>query len=426
MAFVGASSIAAIKQAKNLPFNFIVNVIDGGFFGLGLGVASLTTVLPLFVSNMTNSAILIALIPAIHVMGWQLPQIFTAHTVARQKRYKPMVMFFTVHERLPFLGLAAISWFIPNIGPKIALILTFIMLVWQGFGGGFTANAWQNMILKIIPRERWGVFYGAQSAAANLLASLGAAVAGIVLEHNNPQIGFTLCFLFAVGAFIISYGSLSSTREAETEPVTQVTESKEYWRDVRTIFSRDGNFRWFVAARILAQFGTVGFALYTVYVVRFYGVDEATAGILTAVLMISETLFNPLMGWLGDRWSRRGVMAIGMGAAALSAIVAWWSPAVGWFYLAYALAGIAYVATWTVAMAMTLEFGQEHEKPAYIGLANTLIAPTALLTALLGGWLADAVGYRSAFIGTALGAILSVLVISLVLKDHPRPTVRTE
>ncbi len=413
-------SAALIKQAKNLPYNFIVNVIDGGFFGLGLGIASLSTVIPLFVSNLTKSAILIELIPAIHVMGWQLPQIFTAHRVARQKRYKPMVMFFTVHERLPFLGLAIISWFIPTIGPKIALVLTFIMLVWQGFGGGFTANAWQNMILKIIPRDRWGVFYGAQSAAGNLLASLGAAIAGIVLNNNDPRIGFTTCFLFAVGAFIVSYVALFSTREEETDPVTSVTEQKAFWNDVRAILFRDGNFRWFVGVRILAQFGTVGFALYTVYVVRFYGADEVTAGILTAVLMMGQTLFSPIMGWLGDKWSHRGVMAIGMAAAAVSAIVAWWSPSVGWFYLAYALAGIAFVATWPIAMAMTLEFGQEHEKPAYIGLANTLIAPTALITALLGGWLADAIGYRSTFLGTAVGAILAVLVISFILKDHPK------
>jgi MFS family permease len=418
---VAAIRTTSSKQARNLPFNFVVNMIDGGFFGLGLGFASLSTVIPLFVSNLTTSAVLIELIPAIHVMGWQLPQIFTAHRVARQKRYKPMVMFFTIHERLPFLGLAAISWFIPGIGPKIALILTFMLLVWQGFGGGFTANAWQNMILKIIPRERWGVFYGVQSAAGNLLASIGSAVAGIVLQNNNPQSGFTLCFLFAVGAFIISYGALFSTREEETDPVTKVTEQKVFWSDVRTIFLRDGNFRWFVAVRILGQLGTVGFALYTVYVVRYYGVDEATAGILTAVLMITQTLFNPIMGWLGDRWSHRWVMAIGMGAAAMSAAVAGWAPSMGWFYLSYALAGIAYVATWTIAMAMTLEFGQEHEKPAYIGMANTLIAPTALISALMGGWLADAIGYRATFMATAAGAILCVLVICLLLHDQPRP-----
>jgi MFS family permease len=420
------SSIAAIKHAKNLPFNFVVNVIDGGFFGMGLGFASLTTVVPLFVSNLTDSAILIGLIPAIHVMGWQLPQIFTAQRVAQQKRYKPMVMFFTIHERLPFLGLALISWFIPNIGPKIALLLTFLMLVWQGLGGGFTANAWQNMIGKIIPRERWGVFFGFQSAAGNLLASIGAVIAGVVLENNNPTNGFSLCFLLAVGAFIISYVAISSTREEETLPATSVTERSLFWKDVRAIFWRDGNFRWFVAVRILAQLGTVGFAFYTVYVVRFYGVDEATAGILTGILMIFQTLFNPIMGWLGDRWSHRGVMAVGLIAAAVSSILAWWSPSVGWFYPAYALAGIAYVATWTIAMAMTLEFGQGHEKPAYVGMANTLVAPTAFIIPLLSGWLADAVGYKATFIVTAAGAVLSVLVVSFILRDHPRPQVIVE
>lgn len=126
-------STAEIKHNKNFPFNFIVNVIDGGFFGLGLGFASFSTVLPLFVSNLTDSAILIGLIPAIHVVGWQLPQLFTAHRVAQQKRYKPMVMFFTIQERLPFWGLAALSWFIPSIGPKIALFLTFSLLIWQGY-----------------------------------------------------------------------------------------------------------------------------------------------------------------------------------------------------------------------------------------------------------------------------------------------------
>jgi MFS family permease len=423
---VATLSTAEIKHGKNFPFNFIVNVIDGGFFGLGLGFASFTTVLALFVSNLTDSAILIGLIPAIHVVGWQLPQLFTAHRVAQQKRYKPMVMFFTVHERLPFLGLAAVSWFIPNIGPKIALFLTFSLLVWQGLGGGFTATAWQSMIGKIIPRERWGIFFGFQSAAGNLLASIGAVISGFVLENNEPTRGFTMVFLFAVGAFVLSYLAIALTREEATTPVNTETEGKVFWKDLRSILSRDVNFRWFVVVRILAQLGTVGFAFYTVYVVRFYGVNKATAGILTGILLFVQTLFSPIMGWLGDRWSHRGVMAMGMSSAALSAGVAWWAPTVGWFYLAYTLAGIAYIAIWTIAMAMTLEFGKGHEKPAYIGLANTLIAPTAFIIPLFGGWLADTVGYPATFLATSVGAIATVLVLSFILHDHPKPVMVEE
>lgn len=411
-------STTAIKQGKNFPFNFMVNVLDGGFFGMGLGFASISTVLPLFVSNLTDSAILIGLIPAIHVMGWQLPQIFTAQRVARQKRYKPMVMFFTIHERIPFLGLAIVSWFIPHIGPQIALVLTFTLLVWQGLGGGFTATAWQSMIGKIIPNDRWGLFFGFQSAAANFLSGVGAVIAGVILEKNTPTQGFTACFLLAVGAFLLSYIAISFTREEETNPVSQVTERKVFWKDVRKIIARDINFRWFVVARIFGQLGTVGFAFYTVYVVRVYGVSEVTAGIMTGLLMISQMVFNPLMGWLGDRWSHRGVMACGMVCAAVSALVAWQATTVGWFYLAYALAGIGYVAIWTIAMAMTLEFGEEHEKPSYIGMANTLIGPTAFIIPLFAGWLADQVGYQATFISTAMGAVITAGILSLALRDQ--------
>ena len=88
-----------------LKHNLIYNLMDGGFFGMALGFASFVTVLPLFVSNMTDSPILIGLIPAIHSMGWQLPQLLIADRVARLSRYKPMVLLLTIQERIPFLGL---------------------------------------------------------------------------------------------------------------------------------------------------------------------------------------------------------------------------------------------------------------------------------------------------------------------------------
>ncbi len=412
---------ALIKQAKDLPFNFAVNVMDGGFFGMALGFASLSTILPLFVSTLTHSAVLIGLIPAIHTVGWYLPQVFTAQRVSQLKRYKPMVMFWTIHERVPFLGLAMVAWFVPRIGPSIALFLTFALLVWQGFGGGMAANPWQNMIGKIIPRERWGVFFGTQTAASTFLGAIGVFIAGTVLQNNAPNAGFSICFLLAVGAFFVSFIALSSTREAETPAAASGIERKDFWRDIRSILRRDANFRWFVGARILAQLGTAGFAFYTVYAVEFYGVNAATVGILGAILYISQTILNPIMGWLGDHWNHRGVMALGMVAAALSAGITIWAPSIEWFYLAYALAGMAYVGIWTIALPMIQEYGKPHEKASYIGLANTLIAPTAFIIPILAGWLADAVSYQATFLVTSMGAVATLFVLVFILQDHPKP-----
>src|ERR1044071_8348176 len=148
---------------KHLRFNVIVNLFDGGIFGLALGFASFGTILPLFVASMTNSATLIGLVPAIHATGWLLPQLFTASHTSRLRRYKRTVILMTIHERLPFLGLAVVAYLLPGIGAQAGLIITFILLIWQGLGGGFTANSWTSMISKIVPADSRGTFFGTQA-----------------------------------------------------------------------------------------------------------------------------------------------------------------------------------------------------------------------------------------------------------------------
>jgi len=81
------------------------------------------------------------------------------------------------------------------------------------------------------------------------------------------------------------------------------------------------------------------------------------------------------MGWLGDQWSHRAVTEVGALAAAVSALLDWWAPDTSWFYLVFSLAGVANVAFYPIGIAMALEFGTEAERPAYIGLANTLVHP---------------------------------------------------
>ena len=68
---------------KHLRFNFTLGLLDGGFFGLAMGFASFSAIIPLFVHHLTDLAVLIGLVPAIHNMGWQLPQLLTAGWLRR-------------------------------------------------------------------------------------------------------------------------------------------------------------------------------------------------------------------------------------------------------------------------------------------------------------------------------------------------------
>ncbi len=402
---------------KSLKHNTAVNLLDGGFFGFALGFASFITIIPLFVSTLTGSAILIGLIPAIHSVGWQFPQVFTARKVSKQSRYKPMVMTLTIQERLPFLGMAIVAWFVPTLGSQVALVLTFLMLIWQGFGGGFTATAWQSMIGKIIPSERLGSFFGAQSATANLLASVSAVIAGSILEGLTSPLDFSLCFFLAFIAMMISWLFLAQTHEPSIPPMDETPNQSDFRLKLLGILKNDLSFRSFLLVRMLSQLSVMGFAFYTVYAVQYLGMSEMSIGIMTGVLLATQIIANPVMGWIGDHWSYRRIMELGLISATFSALIAWLAPSLISFYLVFILAGIANVAIWTIALAMVQEYGNQADRPAYIGLANTLIAPFTILAPFLGGWLADSFSYTAAFFASAIFGIITTTILHWHIKD---------
>jgi MFS family permease len=400
------------QSSLNTRFNASVNLLDGAFFGLALGFSSFITIIPLFVSQLTDSAILIGLIPAIHAVGWQLPQIFTAGRVRRLRRFKPMVITMTIQERLPFLGLAVLAWFLPGIERQVALVVVFMLLIWQGLGGGFTATVWQSLIGKIIPVTWRGGFFGAQSAAANLMASISAVLAGYILERFPSPLDFTLCFGLAATAMAISLIFLAATREVDHTPAKSSDLNEPEWEDVKQIMKEDGLFRRFVIVRMIFQLGMIVFAYYAIYVVNELGVGFGLAGWLTGVLIFSEVLVNPLIGILGDRKGHRRVLVVGTLAALGSTMLAGWVTSVpAWFFI-FALAGVSYAVGWTTTMVISLEFGQPHQQATYIGLSNSLLAPATFAAPFAAGWLIESFGYRAMFLSTAgiflLGTLLSI------------------
>lgn len=405
---------------QHLRHNVVVNLLDGGFFGLALGFSSFTAFIPIFVNRMTHSAVLIGLVPALHAVGWQFPQLFTAGWISRMRRFKPAVLFLTIQERIPFFGLALAAWFLPVLGKQTTLVLTFLLLVWQGLGGGLTANAWTSMIAKIIPSRSRGTFFGVQSAAANGMLSLGSVLAGLLLVRVSDQYDFSCLFLITGILLVFSLIFLALTREPVDTEKHVPAQRQPFWTGTRTILKKDTNFRWFLLVRALSMFASMSFSFYVIYGIRQFGMDDFTAGLMVATMTGVTILANPLMGWAGDRWGHQRIMLLGLVAATLSSLLAWLAPALDWFYLIMALAGLANVAIWTNILTMTVEFGSEAERPIYIGMSNTLVAPATILAPILGGWLADRMGFNFMFMVTALASAVTLVAIFFFKEPHAR------
>jgi MFS family permease len=406
------------KIHEDFRHNMTVNVLDGAFFGLGMGFASLVTVMPLFVDSLTDSTILIGLIAAVHTIGWQLPQLLMSNRVAGLPLFRPLVLRMTFHERWPFIALAAVAIALPFIGIPLALALTFVFLIWQSLGAGFTGTPWQSMIGKIMPEQWRGTFYGLQVGAVGLFSAIGAVAAGLILTRFPYPSNFGLCFFLAAIAMFVSYVFIWLTREPVTETTQdQATTLKNFWHNVGLILRRDVNFRWFLLVQLVAQFAIMAVGFFTIYGVRQFEMNAETAGFMTGLMSMVQMVSSPAAGWLGDRWGHRRVYAVGMMALGLAVTTAILAPDVGWFYAVFALVGFSNGVRWTNVLTMTVEFGTEADRPYYIGLANTLIAPATLVAPLIGGAVADAFGFGPMFWIALIAALLTAFILIVVMVD---------
>lgn len=385
----------ALQRA--LPRNFTVNVLEGAAFWLGISFASSVTVLPLFVSRLTSSPLAIGLIPAFWNVGWMLPQLLTAYYVERLERTKPIVLLISLNERLPFLPMAILALLLPRIGPTAGLAGFFALLGWITLGAGFTATAWQEMVARIIPARRRGLFFGMQSLLSGLLGAGGAALAGRLLEQYPYPNNFALCFGLTFACLMASFALLALTWEPARRPTKPQVSQREYWRQLPGVLRRDPNFTRYVASRIAGSLGVMGVGFLTVFAVGDLGATVNQVGLLTAVSLAAQTLANGVLGPWGDRGGHKQVLELAGLCSAGAMLSAWWARDPLWLLAAYSLVGVATAGNIISGLAIVMEFGPVEDRPTYIGLTNSLIAPAAGLGPILAGWIAQVAGYRATF-----------------------------
>lgn len=400
-----------IEIQRAVPRNFTVGILDGGFFFLGMSFASVVTIMPLFVSQLTDNPFLIGLIPAIPTMGWLIPQLLTAQYVERLARKKPYVMAMTLNERWPFLGMAVLAFFVQSLAASVALATFFLLHTMRCFSAGFTATAWQDMVGKVIPGRRLGAYFGLQQGFGGLLGAGGAIVAGLLIDRVPYSQNFATSFLIAFIMVMVSLVFLGLTREPARAPATSRPRGREFWASLPAIVQSNRPYRNFLLYRVMFLFGGMGVAFFTVHVVNDLGMSAAQAGEMTFVMMLAQTITYPSAGWLGDRFGHRRVMEIAALSGVAMALMAWLAPSATWFFGVYALFGVSSAAAIVSNLSGVFDFCTVEERPTYIGLTASLVGIPSILAPIVGASIVSASGSYDLLFAITAGCCAVAFVI---------------
>lgn len=408
--------------ARHFKHNVRYNTLDMMCFFFSDSFWSISTIMPVFASNLTDSPFLIALIPAIVNAGWFLPQMFMAGTVASRKRVFPLARKVAIAERIPYLFFPLLALLIPLVTKSLALTLLFVLLTWRGFAGGISALPWQELMARVIPISHRSRFYGISRVLGQVTGILGSAVLGIILLYVAYPYNYAIGFGLAVVVQWISFWAYSHNREPveeESEPEVQKSSSAVNFALFAQILCSDANFRRYLAARSISFLGNMGSAFISVYGISRFSLSDESAAIFTGLLFASGIGGYALWGALGDRIGPKRIVFYSFTLWALALVLAVLSPNIWVYYLVFILFGI-YGAGMNVGDSiLVMELGSEDQRPAYLGLARTITGVFLLLAPVLSGLLVKNGGYPVMFY-VACGFMLVACWLIWGVRDRDR------
>jgi len=409
---------------KNFKRNFFANLMDACFWFFGDSFAAAYTIMPVLISTLTDSPILIGLIPALDGAGWFLPQLFMARTLEERNRRMPLVRIFGLFDRVPFLFLAAGTFFIPQLDKNIALILIMAIYAIKAFSSGLVALPWQELIATVIPVSRRGRYWGYSLILGKLMGLGGAAISGMLLISIAYPYNYATMFLISFFAVSISYVFLILNIEPEILREKPPGDINLLSR-INDVFKENRNFLTYLINRSFIFLAGMSLAFITVYGIKKFDLPIAQSATFTAIMLTSEIIGYGIWGTLGDRSGYKRVIETSNLILIVGISGLLWANTLWALYLVFGLISFAHSGEMISDQNFAMEFGPEKDRPTYIGMSKTLTGPFFLLAPLIGGSLVQFLGYKSMFLTALILSIISFLIIKFLVND-PRVTNKTQ
>ncbi|MBU2493502.1 MAG: MFS transporter [Bacteroidetes bacterium] len=398
--------------------NFIINLFDGAVFAFAMGFVSLITIMPVYVKQIGGSNIEIGLIPVIWAIGFNLPQIFIANYAANQPFKKPLMMKTAFLQRLPWLMLAIVSLLITwyNLSITAGLIIFFLFFFLAALGGGINLPVWFDLFAKLTPVRIRGKQFAYRVMLGALLGILAGWVTKIILNNVDPGLSFPSLFFIAFLIMMISYTLLIKIIEEQPNHPKRILKYQEFIYNLPRILRENTNYRNFLIADAFIIIAIISNAFITVDALEKFSLSDGYAGIFTIIMMISTIVGSLFFGVLSDHIGHRFNLLLAAVFTFLACIVALTAPSVDIYYFAFVGSALANAILQVSRLPIISEICAEEDRPTYVALSNLITVPFTL-AGIIGGYIANKLGYQPVFIICAVFSALAAGWLKFILVE---------
>lgn len=386
-------------------------------FFTAINLVSAVTILPVFVSHLTNSTVLVGMVPAMVQLSFSLPQILGPSLFAssRIKKWRLAASNVVGASAFALFGLSVIK--LADSRPSLILAMFFLALIMLHGSAGIGATGWVDIVGKMIDKGIRGRFFGASHAAGGIAGAIGIGIAAQVLGNDAFPDGYGILITIA-GLMVMAGGALFLFLREPVSPEPEA-DTRRFWASMRGIPGDVAGDRQFLSLRRRARrrrLGRRGLGVHHRF--RLQGIWRERRRHRPADHCIPCKPGGRFSGGgvVGDRFGVRSLLVAGSLASLGAVVVAALATDLTLIYAAIAIAGL--VSMLIVAdITMVLDMAPESRRPAYMAALNLILGPLSLPAPLILGLLVDVAGFRMMFtIAIALALIGLAAVLSFALR----------
>jgi predicted MFS family arabinose efflux permease len=145
-----------------------------------------------------------------------------------------------------------------------------------------------------------------------------------------------------------------------------------------------------------------------------FALSDAQGGLLQSVFIVTFSLISPLAGWLGDRYRRLPLAAVGVVVWSVATVASGLAPTFALLLLARAVIGVGEASYVVITPSVLSDLYPPERRGRALAIFYAAIPAGTALGYMLGGAVGETLGWRAAFfIAGAPGALLGLSLLAL-------------
>lgn len=391
-------NIDDIENKKNAYYlrNFITFCIEGFLFSGASSLFSSETVLPVYVSKISNDPFSIALISIIY-FGLSYGSYFFSCTIGvNTKSPKWTTVYICFLQRIGFFMIYLSTFAI--LGNSLnSLFIFYISLSFLAISAGLSNPLFSQMVSVSIFKNV-SSFYGVYSLFGAAGGVLGTIIYNRFLKNYTFPFDYRYTFLCGVIlAVVATIVVMIGIREVVDDRVVEKIKLNDVFHIAKDILKNNRNFRNFTILRVLMVAADFSVPYYILMVLNKPKVPVGYEGTLAIIFLISKMIASYFEGKIGDKYNPYVTLIVCTCCGVIASLLAiisnsWQLSTIMYIFVAFAVSG-----AWIATSSAAITFSNNKYVPIYSSIISLFSAPVYIVISLSGAYIAKHLSYDAMF-----------------------------